>query len=506
MHEPLSNLRPVIFVQFARGALRTEVWRGLNGAASLRADCGKIVIAVSEDIDPESTDAVFWSLAYRSHPMEDVHIAPYRRGVQGSQYGPDESESTMLIDATQKYPMAPLALPTREHMERAREIWGELGLPALAAKSPWHGYTLGDWTDAWETFARRASRGEWEQNGIETMARQRRSQSGDARGQSRKPEAEETPRSESVRARIETGASSGMTVEMTLKPAPFTYHDPRSLADATGLLASLENARVLAGGQSLMPMMNFRYAMPDHLIDLNKIGELAYLRFEGERLRIGAMTRQRDIEFSAEVGKRCPILHEALAHVGHRQTRNRGTIGGSLCHLDPSAELVNVTALLGGTLHAASKRGKRDIPIAEFAAGYMTTSLNADELLAGITLPLPSSRDGYAFVEFARRHGDFAIVACSALIGLDRNGAIGHARLALSGLGHCPVRPAHIERALEGEKPAAAAFKAAAAEAAELDATEDAYVTASYRQHLARVLTYRALEQAAARALEKAHA
>jgi carbon-monoxide dehydrogenase medium subunit len=291
-----------------------------------------------------------------------------------------------------------------------------------------------------------------------------------------------------------------------LKPAPFTYHDPRSLAEATDLLASLENARVLAGGQSLMPMMNFRYAMPDHVIDLNKIGELAYVRFESERLRVGAMTRQRDLEFSAEVGRRCPILHEALAHVGHRQTRNRGTLGGSLCHLDPSAELVNVTALLGGTLHAASKQGKRDIPMTEFTVGYMTSSLNFDELLESVTLPLPEAGDGFAFVEFARRHGDFAIVTCSALIGIGRNGTIEHARLALSGLGHTPTRPVHIERALKGEKPAAAAFKAAAAEAARIDAVADAYVTAEYRQHLARVLTFRALEQAAGRAAENAHA
>ncbi len=173
MHEPLSNLRPVIFVQFARGAVRTEVWRGLHGAATLRPECGKIVIAVSEDIDPESTDAVFWSLAYRSHPKEDVLILPYRSGVQGSQYHPGETESAMLIDATQKIPLAPLALPTREYMEHSRGIWNELGLPALSTRSPWHGYTLGDWTDVWETFARRATRGEWEQNGIETLARQR---------------------------------------------------------------------------------------------------------------------------------------------------------------------------------------------------------------------------------------------------------------------------------------------------------------------------------------------
>ncbi|MDO8466293.1 MAG: UbiD family decarboxylase, partial [Gallionella sp.] len=173
MHEPLTNLRPVLFVQFKRGTIRTEVWRGLYGAANLRPECGKIVIAVSEDIDPESTDAVFWSLAYRSNPIEDVHIAPYRRGVQGSQYGPSQSESTMLIDATQKHAMAPLALPAREYMDGARKIWEELGLPALTAKSPWHGYTLGDWTDNWERFAQRAAAGEWEQTGIETLARQR---------------------------------------------------------------------------------------------------------------------------------------------------------------------------------------------------------------------------------------------------------------------------------------------------------------------------------------------
>jgi aerobic carbon-monoxide dehydrogenase medium subunit len=291
-----------------------------------------------------------------------------------------------------------------------------------------------------------------------------------------------------------------------LKPAPFTYHDPRSTAEAIDMLASLDNARVLAGGQSLMPMMNFRFAMPDHLIDINKVAELSYLRIENDTLRCGAITRQRDLEFSAEVGERCPILHEALAHVGHRQTRNRGTIGGSLCHLDPSAELLNVTALLGGTLHAVSKRGTRDIAIDQFAAGYMTTSLEPDELVADVRLPLLPPNEAHAFVEFARRHGDFAIIACSALIRLERDGNIASARLAISGLAHCPARPALIERALQGQKPTAATFKAAAAEAAKLEAVADAYVTAEYRQHLARVLTYRALEQASLRAQEKVHA
>jgi carbon-monoxide dehydrogenase medium subunit len=285
-----------------------------------------------------------------------------------------------------------------------------------------------------------------------------------------------------------------------LKPAPFTYHDPRSVGEACELLATRENARVLAGGQSLMPMMNFRAVAPDHLIDLNRVGDLSCVRINNGALEIGAMTRQREIEDSAEIGRRCPVLHEALAHVGHRQTRNRGTVGGSLCHLDPSAELVNVTALLGGTLHAVSKKGKRDIPFPEFAAGYLTTSLAPDELLAGVTLPLPKAGQGHAFVEFARRRGDFAVVACSALIGLDGRGDVAEARVALSGMGHAPSRPAAIEKALRGQKPGAAAFRAAAQEAAKLEAAGDPFVSADYRRHLARVLTYRALEQAALRA------
>lgn len=290
-----------------------------------------------------------------------------------------------------------------------------------------------------------------------------------------------------------------------MKPAPFIYHDPHTISDAVNLLATHDNARVLAGGQSLMPMMNFRYAMPDHLIDLNKVSELAYIRVENNALRIGAMARQRAIEFSPDIGKHCPLLHAALAHVGHRQTRNRGTLGGSLCHQDPSAELVNVAALLGATMHVASKRGACDIPFADFAVAYMTTALEPDELLAGVTFPLPRKAQGHAFVEFARRHGDFAIVACSVMLGLDAKGNITEAAIALSGLSHAPLRPMAIEDALCGQAPGAATFKAAAAEAEKLEAGSDAYVTSAYRQHLARVLTYRALEQAAARAKENQH-
>jgi len=290
-----------------------------------------------------------------------------------------------------------------------------------------------------------------------------------------------------------------------MKPAPFTYHDPRSVTEAVTLLAEKENARVLAGGQSLMPMMNFRYAMPDHLIDLNHVSELSYIRAENGALKIGAMTRQRDIEFSEVIRENCPLLQAALAHVGHRQTRNRGTLGGSLCHQDPSAELVNVAALFNATMHVVSQRGARDLPYADFAVGYMTTALEADEMLASITLKTSNKTNTYAFAEFARRHGDFAIVACSALLTMNARGEIAEASLALSGLSHAPVRPAAIEQALRGHKPDPETFKAAAAEAEKLEANADAYVTAAYRKHLARVLTYRALEQAAARAVENAH-
>jgi UbiD family decarboxylase len=173
MHERLTNLRPVIFVQLADQTPRSEVWRALHGAATLQSNCGKIVIAVSEDIDPMSMDAVLWSLAYRTNPIEDVHLVPHRGGVQGAQYGPKMADSGMLVDATRKYPMAPLALPTREYMEHARALWEELDLYPLNVQSPWHGYGLGDWTDRWETFARRAAAGDWELTGRETLARQR---------------------------------------------------------------------------------------------------------------------------------------------------------------------------------------------------------------------------------------------------------------------------------------------------------------------------------------------
>jgi UbiD family decarboxylase len=173
LHEPLSNLRPVIFLQFTAGAPQSEVWRGLNGASIFRADCGKIVIAVSDDVDPRNADAVLWSLAYRARMDDDLHVIPHRAGGHGPKSGRRSADATLLIDATLKAPMPPVALPAQIYMERARGLWNELGLPPLKPQPPWHGYSLGEWDEVYDRYAARAVVGRWEENGAETFARRR---------------------------------------------------------------------------------------------------------------------------------------------------------------------------------------------------------------------------------------------------------------------------------------------------------------------------------------------
>ena len=173
MHEPLTNIRKVIFLQFGRSVPQTEVWRGLQAAASLQAQCGKVVIAVSEDIDPNNADAIFWSIAYRSNISTDVHVTPYRSGGHGPKSGRSGTDATLMIDATLKSDMPPLALPRKEFMSRARVLWEELQLPRLTPQSPWHGYELGDWAEQWADYAKRAVDGEWETNGAMTAAGQK---------------------------------------------------------------------------------------------------------------------------------------------------------------------------------------------------------------------------------------------------------------------------------------------------------------------------------------------
>src|SRR5215813_10113933 len=225
-----------------------------------------------------------------------------------------------------------------------------------------------------------------------------------------------------------------------MKPPPFSYHDPRTVGDAVALLGRLDNAKLLAGGQSMMPMLNMRFVQPDHIIDLNKVDGLSYIREANGAIEIGAMTRQRDIEFSDLVRKCCPLMHEAIQHVGHRQTRNRGTIGGSLCHLDPSAELVTVAAAMDATVTVQGPAGSRDIPFSAFPVAYMTPAIEPNEIVTTARFPLWPQPHGYGFVEFARRHGDFAIVSAAALIIEDGAGKITRASITLGGMGAAPVR------------------------------------------------------------------
>lgn len=174
MHEPLSNLRPIIFIQFARNSVQSEIWRGLQGAATLQAQCGKIVIAVTDDVDPHNADAVFWSMAYRSNPIDDLLVVPHRSRSHGPKNEAGSANSTLLIDATAKGIMPPLALPAKQYMEEAKAIWEKIGLPTLNPLAPWHGVHLGDWDDRWERFAQAAVKGEWERNGENSFQRRRR--------------------------------------------------------------------------------------------------------------------------------------------------------------------------------------------------------------------------------------------------------------------------------------------------------------------------------------------
>ena len=280
-----------------------------------------------------------------------------------------------------------------------------------------------------------------------------------------------------------------------MKPPPFSYHDPESVSDVIDLLGRCENARLLAGGQSLMPMLNMRFVLPDHVIDLNRVEALSFIRESPDALEIGAMTRQRDIEFDPTIRARCPLLPEAIVEVGHRQTRNRGTVGGSLCHLDPSAELVAAAMALDAVVTVTGREGAREIAFAQFPAGYMTPAIEPDELVTAIRFPVWPQGHGHAFVEFARRHGDFAM--CSAAVLIEKSdGRITRASVTVAGLGPAPVRVGQAEQALVGQAASDVLFREAAEHCRRLDAVDDVHAPASYRQQLAAVLTRRALEKA----------
>jgi aerobic carbon-monoxide dehydrogenase medium subunit len=286
-----------------------------------------------------------------------------------------------------------------------------------------------------------------------------------------------------------------------VKLPPFEYHLAESVEEAVALLAQFgDEAKVLAGGQSLVPLLSFRLARPAHLVDVNTITELAYIS-DGRGLEIGATVRHRAAERSEVVAAEAPIVAAALGFVGHTAIRNRGTVGGSIAHADPAAELPAVLTALRGEVVARSRRGLRTIPAESFIQGFLTTALEPDELVTAIRLPPWPASTGWAFNEFSRRNGDFAIVGVATLVGIGADGRISDARIVFSGVGTTPVRAVASERAMIGEVPSPALWAEAGTQAgAELDPPADLHGSPAYRRQLARVLAARSLEEAHQRA------
>jgi carbon-monoxide dehydrogenase medium subunit len=285
-----------------------------------------------------------------------------------------------------------------------------------------------------------------------------------------------------------------------LKPPPFEYAAPTTLDEAIGLLAEHAGAeaRPLAGGQSLIPMMNFRLAKPGYLVDLRRVAGLTGIRREGDTLVIGAMTRMSEVERSPEVAVAAPLAAEAIGLVAHAPVRNSGTVGGSLAHADPAAELPAVVLALDGELVAAGPGGTRTIPAAEFFTGPYSTALEPEEILTEVRLPVWPG--GHAFTEFSRIHANFAVVAVAALVDTDGD-RVRRVSLALAGVGPTPVRARSAEQALQGTSGDAQAIRAAAeAAAADLSPAGDVHASEQTRLTLARAYLRRGLELAVSRA------
>ena len=291
-----------------------------------------------------------------------------------------------------------------------------------------------------------------------------------------------------------------------MKPAPFEYDDPRTLDDALALLANHgDECKVLAGGQSLVPLMNFRLARPSRLVDINGVGELAGIKRAGGTLVVGALTRQAEVERSNVIAEGWPLLHEAIGWVGHAQIRNRGTVGGSVAHADPAAELPAVFAAMDARFQVRSKSGARTLGWREFFVAEFTTALAADELVTAVEVPVQNPATGAAFVEFARRHGDFALGGAAVTVRLGRDGRCQDAAIALVAAGPAPVRAEGAEARLRGEKVDETLIGAVAVEAVRgLHPTSDLHGSTEYRARLLQAMTERALTKAAQRARRSA--
>jgi CO/xanthine dehydrogenase FAD-binding subunit len=288
-----------------------------------------------------------------------------------------------------------------------------------------------------------------------------------------------------------------------MKAAPFEYARAASVAEACALLARHgDGAKVIAGGQSLVPMMAMRLVRPAFLVDINEIDSLKFVKIEKDAVRMGACTRQVMVERNDWVAGRVPLLHEALAWVGHVQTRNRGTTGGSLAHADPCAELPLVAQVLGAKMMLRSGKGTRALDAEKFFSGPMSTSIRPDECLEEIHWPVwPERPMGSAFTEIAIRHGDFAIVAAAAQVALDSGGRCTRAAFGLGGVGGTPLAFPKIAAHLLGTKLDDKTIESAASDAAkECDPGSDLHATKEYRRHLAGVLAARALREARERA------
>lgn len=288
-----------------------------------------------------------------------------------------------------------------------------------------------------------------------------------------------------------------------MKPAAFEYFAPRSVEEAVSLLAEHgDEAKLIAGGQSLVPMMAFRLATPSVLVDLNGVSDLEHHRLEGDTLVMGALTRHHTVEVMPEVGRRCPMLSEAVSMIGHAAIRNRGTVGGSIAHADPSAEWPALALALDGEFHALGPLGARTIPAPEFFVSYFTSNLAPDEILTEVRLRFPNGgRTGSAFLELARRHGDFAIAGVGALLTLDPAGRVADVRITMTGVRETATRSPSAEEVLKGTEPTDEAL-AAAAEAIDpdIDPLSDLQGSSSYRRHVTKVLARRALARGRARA------
>jgi CO/xanthine dehydrogenase FAD-binding subunit len=284
-----------------------------------------------------------------------------------------------------------------------------------------------------------------------------------------------------------------------MKPPPFDYMDPRSLDEAVGLLAEHgDEGKILAGGQSLVPLLNFRLAQPSVIVDVNRVVELSYLRRREGRLRIGAMCRQTRLEQSPVAREGWGLLGDALALVAHPQIRNRGTVGGSAAHADPAAELPVAFSALEARFTARSSRGERVLGADEFFVTHLTTALEPDELLVEVEVPPVAEGTGHAFTEYSRRHGDFALGGAAVLYTKNGNGTCTDARIAMLGAADTPLRAREAEAALRGQKlDEDVAAEAAKLAARDIEPTGDIHGSSSYRKRLIEAMVRRALLQAA---------